>query len=211
MPSTALMSSLLISEVKFRLDWGQEQSGQASGAIRTADLRPALWKASISCGSMDPDDVEKVASIIDDLIAGDDTFYVWNPARQYPRNDSDGSILGAAAVTIGSLPGGNRTMSIAGLPAAYHLAAGDMLAVDFGSPTSRWLGRIVTTSFFANGSGVTGVFAVTPHIDADITVGAGVILARAAAEMRIVPGSFAPNQAGGQAGSLSFEAVQVID
>src|SRR3990167_11166588 len=103
MPSTDLMSALVISSVTFMPQWRQEFSRQAGGTPRVADIGPEIWTAKIGVDVMENDDAESTAALINQMRGSLGTFYVWNPRRQYPRMDPDGSIIGSSTVTIYAL------------------------------------------------------------------------------------------------------------
>jgi hypothetical protein len=208
MANSDLMTALVVASVKFNLNYGQETSGQAGGAIRVADLRSPLWTMEAECSTLTLDQLLDIETLIDQMGGARGSFYAWDPRRPYPRLDPAGATLGASAVKISSLGADNRSLSLKGLPAGYFLSRGDPLAFDFGAGR-RALHRVAATSVMANGSGVTTVFEVVPNIRAGAAANLDVSLKRAAAEMRLVPGSFNGN-ANGLVGSISLQAIQVV-
>lgn len=209
MPTTDLMAALLIDEVSLRPPPQQEISSQADGRTRFANLGPSLWRGSISCSTMDPEDLEAALALIGSIEGTGGTFYVWHPAKQYPRRDGGGVILGASTVQINSLGIDNKSLSLKGLPNGYVLSRGDLLSFDYlTSPTYRALHQVVPATITANGSGVTAEFEVHPHIEPGAATNAAVSLIRAAAEMMIVPGSINAKHIPDR-GSLAFDILQV--
>ncbi|HEV7286287.1 MAG TPA: hypothetical protein VGN75_15635 [Kaistia sp.] len=193
--------------MNFALEYGQETSGQASGQVRVKDLRSPMWKMKVESANMDIRRLRAISAMIGSLGGSLESFYAWDPGAQFPANDPDGSILGEAAVQIASLGADNKSLAFKGLPAGYVLTAGDLFAYDFNG--RRALHQVTAASTVANGSGVTPVFGVAPHLRQGVVTNTAVMLKRPAAEMRIIPGTINFNLAAltGQAG---FEAAQVV-
>lgn len=208
MANTDLMAALVITSGKFALSYGQETSGQAGGTIRVADLRSPLWTMEAQCSTLTLDQLLDIETLIDQMGGSRGSFYAWDRMRPYPKLDPDGVLLGASAVKINSLGADGRSLSLKGLPPGYVQSRGDYLSFDFGSGR-RALHRIAAVSAVANGSGVTPEFEVVPNLRAGAATNADVNLKRAAAEMRLVPGSFDGN-GDGVIGSISLQAVQVV-
>lgn len=209
MPTTDLMSALVVSSATFTLAQRKEFSRQAGGSPREADLGPPIWTAKIGVGPMPNDDAEAAAALIDKMQCDSDTFYVWNPRRQYPRMDPDGSILGSNTVTIYALDADTRYLRLAGLPVGYKISIGDFLSWDQGSsPVHRCLHRFVGAAT-ADSNGRIPLTAVVPHIKAGASTGLTVSLKRPAAEMMILPGSYDFPSSGATASSISFTAIQI--
>jgi hypothetical protein len=139
------------------------------------------------------DDPGAVEAVLSALQVPGRTFMADARKRPYPRNDPTGSLLGAAAPVIASLPAGGRSMTLSGLPAGYILRAGDYLSFTRGSPVRHEMHQIVTDAV-ANGSGVSPEFEVVPGIRPGVTVSTAVVLARPFFRAVLVPGSlkFAP-------------------
>lgn len=208
MPSTDLMNALVVSRVAFRIDYGQETSGQAGGQILVKDLRSPLWSMEADCTTLTLHQLRVVRALIGGLGGSRGSFYAWDPAAQFPAADPDGSILGANNVQINSLGADNTSLSLRGLPPGYILTIGDMLAFDF-SVSHRALHQVVSTSAVANGAGVTPVFQIHPPLRQGVVLSLPVTLKRAAAEMRLVPGSFAPS-VDGMIATAPIKAIQVV-
>lgn len=209
MATTDLMEALRIASASFMLSSGQEISGQASGRVRVRDIRPALWTADFRSDLLTLDELGSAQALIEALDGSSASFLAWNPARQWPRLDPDGTVLGASTVTVKSVGVDGKSLALQGLPAAYQLSRGDLLASDFGAGPARALYRVIDASVTADGSGDTAEFEVRPHILSGADVDDPVELLRPAAEMMIVPGSFEIS-AEGMFGTIAFKAVQVI-
>lgn len=180
---------LRIASVSWFLRDSQELSGLGNGQILAADLAPRLWEGNVTTGRMTFDEAMDMQALIESLDGALNTFYLYNPLRKYPREDPDGSILGAATPVIASLDANNKAMTVSGLPANYVLSRGDMLAFDYGSPARRALHRVVET-VTASGAGLSPLFEVRPHIRTGAAVADDIILAKPAAKVIMQPGSF---------------------
>jgi hypothetical protein len=202
------MSALVVDSVTFMPQWRQEFSRQAGGNPRVADIGPEVWMAKIGCGVLNNDAAESAAALIDQMRGSLDTFYVWNPRRQYPRLDPAGTILGASTVTIYALGGDNKSIRLTGLPVGYQIKRGDFLSWDQGSPAHRCLHRFVADGT-ADGSGILPSTEVAPHIRAGASTTLAVSLKRPAAEMMIMPGSYDFPSTGPVTSSIQFTAIQV--
>ena len=122
MATTELAEALPVESVRLALGHGQEH-----GLSTAADLRRALWTADIATTALGLDRLARLAAKIAALDGGLGSFLLWNAARQYPAHDPAGTIVGVAAVKIRAVAGDRSGFSLKGLPAAYVLAAGDMV------------------------------------------------------------------------------------
>jgi hypothetical protein len=209
--STATLADKLpIEAVEWKMLDQQELSGLGSGEILAADLAPRLWEGDVSTGPIYNDDAAELQGLFETLDGSINAFFLYDPRKPYPRFDPTGSILGVAAPVIASLGANNKSMTVSALPAAYVLSAGDYLAFDYGTnPTRRAYHRIVETAT-ANGSGVTPLFEVRPHIRPGATVSTPIILKKPSAKVVLVPGSFGSASAGALHSRLSFRVRQTL-
>lgn len=208
MATLDLMNALVAASLNFRLDYGQETSGQAGGQVRVKDLRSPLWMMDVDCSTLSLQQLRIVRARVGALGGSGSSFYAYDKAARYPATDPGGLIVGSSAVLINSLGGDGASLSLKGLPPGYVLTEGDLLAFTFSS-TRRALHMIdAVAGAVANGSGVTPEFHVSPPIRQGAAVNNPVNLKMPAAEMRIVPGSLSQN-ASGMIGTYSFKAVQV--
>lgn len=182
---------LRMSTIRTRLVDVQEISGLRSGQIVVADLAPKYWEFDISVITMDSDTARRVQAVIESLGGSIGSFYLGDPRAAYPAADRGGVMLGASTVQIASLNSNNYELTLKGLPPGYKLTPGDMLDFDYGSPSKRALHRIYYGGI-ADGSGVTPVLRVAPHIEPGAAVDAVVTLIQPSALVKMVPGSFDP-------------------
>ena len=211
--NAALADRLPIQSVRWWLEGQEEYSSLGSGEFLAADLGPKLWKGEVGIAPMYHAAALEIQSRIEALDGSMNSFYLYDPRARYPRNDPDGTILGAATPVIASLGANNKSLTVSGLPAGYVLTAGGMFHFDYGtSPVRRALHRIVET-VTANGSGVTPNFEVRPHFAPGAAVALALKFIDPSAKVRIVPRSFEPGT--GQAGTrrtegMSFQVQQTL-
>jgi len=185
----------------------QELSRQAGGITLAKDFGPALWLG----------DFTTVALSHAAAVAFEAALHSLDGAiRLFEAGDlRNGSMplyypTGVFSDTgvIHSLDSAT-SMSLASLPASFHLSAGDFLSFDYGSPSSRALHQVME-SVVANGSGQTAVFEVRPQIRAGAVTSTAVKLKTPRGLFTLVPGSVAATPAGGKATSISFQAGQYL-
>lgn len=182
-------NTLRIRSVSWMPLYQEEFSGIGTGEMLSAKLGPDLWVADVALADMYNAEAQQVSALIEGLGGSMQSFYLYNPLIPFPQYDPTGSILGASTPTILAINADNKRMSITGLPAGYRLTRGDMLGIDYGSPTRRALLRILEASITANGSGITGLFEIRPFFRPGIVAGLAVDLSHPAAKVKIVPGS----------------------
>jgi hypothetical protein len=205
----AFADRLKIAAFRLELVPFVETSGTGLGQIITVEIAPRRWRAEVGLARMPHAEAAEVAALVEALgPAG--TFYLHNPAQPGPRDDPDGAILGAAAVTIHTVGADNRSLRLAGLPTGYRLSRGDLLHFDYGpAPLRRALHRVVEDAT-ASGAGLTPGFEVRPYLKAGTTAGLAVTLMRAAAKMMLEPGSYEPGTEGPVlTAGMGFRAVEV--
>lgn len=206
--TTDLAAALPVNSIKFRLDVGQELSGKGSGDLIAADLRPARWLAQINSSEMTHAQLASVQALIDQLDGAISTFLLWDASKAYPAADLDGAIIGSSAVKIKSVGSNTKSLALKGLPVGYVLTRGDLLQVNYASPSTRIaLHRVIAATVTADSSGETSEFEVRPYIVTGMAADDVVNLKKPAAEFKIMPGSYDPNAAVAS-GTLSFQAMQ---
>lgn len=201
--------TLHVRSAPFMLMDQQEYSGLGTGEGLAHDLGPKLWEAAVASSNMPLDDALALLGRIEALDGAINAFYAYNPARAFPKADPDGTILGVSAPTIHTIATNRKETRVTGLPAGYVLSAGDMLAVDYGSPTRRALVRLVTGAT-ASGAGLTPLFEVRPHLRPGVTTTLAVTLVKAAMKAKIVPGSLSTAHDLMVTGTLGFTMRQTL-
>lgn len=182
----SFMQLYRIAMISLQLNVQQEMSQQASGGNISRDLGPQFWTADISTGNLNDNDVEDMLSLLRALEQTQGTFLCTNSRRRYPKADPTGSIVGTSTVQINSNT--SVGLSLKGLPAAYVLNLGDYISVVYGSPSERILFQL-EEGITANGSGVTGTFAVHPAVPPAMAANAACTLKQPTVQMTVVPGS----------------------
>lgn len=204
--STAAFVELLkVESIVPMLDYQQEFAHLAGGPIIAKDLGPALWMAEVKTVALSRNEFVDVKSVLNSLMGSLNSFYLYDTQRRYPKADPTGSIVGASAVKINSVPD-NLSISLKALPASYVLTRGDKLHFDYSS--SRGYYEVLET-VTANGSGVTSAFAVAPYVRSGAAANQDVTLKKPAMLARIMPGSIQV-EAGIIASKLSFRCMQVL-
>lgn len=197
--------TLGVQTVKWLLQDNRELSGMGSGQILQADLAPSLRVADVTLRPWNANKAAEIEAKIEAMIRSQGSFYLYDPRKAVPRFDPRGTILGASAVKINSLPDA-KSMSLKALPAGYRLSGGDYLHFDYGTPARRAFHRIVEAAT-ANGVGVTPVFEVAPFIRPGAAVDIAVTLVKPSIKCVIRPGSINLTQAGPLT-VISFSVVQ---
>lgn len=197
-----------MASIRVTLVASQQISGAGGGKIFVADLGPKYWEFEVSIINMENADARRVQALIEALDESINDFYLYDPRGEYPIADPDGSILGAASVTISALDANNKELTLAGLPTGYVLSPGDYLAFDYGTPTKRALHRIVAGATATSGSATV---EVRPHIEPGAATSAPVTLVKAAARVKMIPGSYDPGTVRQvMTSGMSFKCRQVI-
>jgi hypothetical protein len=208
-PNGDLMERLRVVSASFRLEPTQEIRRQAGGTIQARDLGPNLWYARISSVCRSFRELAEVEALLDALNGAVQPFHVYDPFKAYPATDPAGEDLGSATPTLHTIDDDNKRIRVQALPAGYKLTLGDLLAFDYGT-SSRALHRVVEIDgATADGSGLTPLFEVRPHIRSGAAASDPVYLAKPAAVMRLLPGTVSIEASAGGKGA-SFEAVQVL-
>jgi hypothetical protein len=184
---------LRMSTVRMRLVADQQISGMGGGKIIVADMSPKYWEFEVTLINMENALARRVQALIEALDESINDFYLYDPRAAYPLSDPTGAILGASTVQINTLNVNNKELTFKGLPSTFINSVGDFFAFDFGSPTKRALHRIVVGGTATGG--ISPSLEVRPHILPGAAVNAAVTLIKAAARVKMIPGSFDPGTA----------------
>ena len=115
------------------------------------------------------------------------TFLCHDPRYVGPASDPTGSILGSRTVTIHSVASNLRELRIAGLPNGYIMAAGDMLAFEYGMNPVRYALHRVVIGGITSSAGLTPMLEVVPNLRPGAVAGLTVALLRPACKARLLP------------------------
>jgi hypothetical protein len=183
-------SGLPVASFSWDLGESLVSSKTAAGEILVADKGTRLWSGSAILRPQTNEDASATLALLNVLRQSNRTFLATPRHHAAPTYDPDGVILGASSVTINSLSSDLRSLSLAGLPAAYILSAGDFLGFQYlSSPTRYALHQIVSGPVIADGTGTTAEFEVTPTIRTGAATGAAVTLVNPVFMARLIPGS----------------------
>jgi len=206
---SSFFDTLKVRSAPFLLVEQQEYSGLGTGEGIAHDLAPRLWEAAVQSAPMPLEEAQAILARIDALDGAVNAFYAYNPAKAYPAADPDGSKLGAATPTIYAIADNRKEFQVTGLPPGYVLTAGDMVAVDYGTPPRRALVRLVTGAA-ANNLGLTPMVEARPHLRPGITAGLPIGLRKPAMKAKIVAGSLSSSHDLMVTGTVSFTMRQTL-
>jgi len=179
------------------------------GEIFTASRGPRLWQAEFTLAPGAHADIDFDEARLSLLTMPGASFFAYDPRRTGPRDDPDGTILGANAPTISSVA--YRDIGISGLPAGYVLRRGDYIGWSYGTSPIRYaLHRAVSTAT-ASGAGVISAIEVVPPVRPGLTVGTAVSLRRPVCKMVVQPGSVSVGVGSGMiSAGATFRATQTL-
>lgn len=180
---------LKISSVEWTIQRNDELSGSGDGRVWQAELAPPLWVGTVGLSVDRIDTLKQVAALIRKLHGAQEALLMYDPLSKYPQADPTGSILGASVVAVNSIASDRSRLSLSGLPAGYKLTLADKLSITYGIDPVRYAFLEFSESITANGSGVTGLIEVFPHIPAGIVAGAAVTLIKPPCKCIIYPDS----------------------
>lgn len=200
-------------QAKLQLSCGDEMAETGGGAVMARELRPPLWALDAQSRLLKVNTLDHWQATLEALENGKRLFWGFNRNRSYPINYPNGSWptggafsgLTARILTVG---GNNKSMSLDSLPAGYEGVPGDMLAWNYN--TTQYALHRVVEAFTANGSGVTGVFEVRPHIRPTASPTTAVSVKQPACQMVVIPGSTSVEIDGLGWGTLAFQAQQTL-
>ncbi|WP_457812954.1 hypothetical protein U8C33_32495 [Sinorhizobium meliloti] len=196
---------LVIAATRFDIQRNDEFSGVASGALWQAELAPPLWTAEVTLNDQTLNEMKQQAALIRKLDGARQNFLLCDTTSLYPQADPDGTILGSAAVTIGTI-GTDRTIApLLGLPSGYKLTLGDKMQINGASKIAF---VEVSGTVTATAGGIANV-EVFPRLPPWIVNGATVLLKRPACPMVILPGSHNPGtNEGVRTSGAGFKSIQ---
>ncbi len=187
MPLAEFWSPLRVASLSLGLPAAAEMSRTAGGEITIAELGARLWSARVTLA---PIGIESAAALqvkLRLLQRAGATLFVSPRIGDYPARDPNG-VIAASNATIASLPVGNQTLSLAGLPSGYTLSAGDYLSFSYGNPAIQAFHQLVGDAH-ADAAGIVPAFEIVPQLRPGALVGASVTLVKPAFRALMLPGS----------------------
>lgn len=206
-PLADFLDGLPIRSVVFDLADKRGTTGLGSGEIQDYEIAPRLWTGTVTVGANRTHTIRQVAAKVRRLQGVGATFLVSDQSALTPYS---GDALGGSTPTVHTLDSNNRDLRVQGLPAGYTLQLGDLLTIVQSNHLA--LHQVMTGTVTADGTGLTPLFEVTPHIRPGAAVGDAVKLAPAYCKAMIVPSSVKPAQhnPGKVSGGVQFDFVQVL-
>lgn len=210
MPIDQFFGNIPIRTVSQDLGEAMEYNQTAGGEIVTADMGPRLWRTTFT---LNPDyhaPLNRIRARLNMLRQANRSLIVTSSPIEYPDYDPDGSILGASTITIKSVAGNNRDITLTGFPVDYELRAGDMLSFTYGSNPVRYAMHQVVSDGVANVVGDMTV-EVADFIRPGAMPGMGVVLKKPYYKAVVVPDSTESGEASNIiSNGLSFSVIQTL-
>lgn len=202
---------LPIQSFTFDLGEAMEVNETAGGEILTADVGMRLWRIDCKLRIGRYAEIEQVKAKLDVLRYPQRPLIIQAIPLLYPQADPTGSILGASTVVLDNVPGNNREIRLAGLPAGYVITPGDRLSFQYGSNPIRYALHRVVVGGTASGAGVSPFLEVTPFVRPGYSLGSAVKLGKPECKAVYVPGSFNAGSSGQQfTDGVTFSFLQTL-
>lgn len=200
---------LFVQTIRWTLERTQQVQNLGNGEVLSSDIGPAFWQAQVSLAVRSNEESAEIEALIESLSGSTQAFLFYDPRKQFPISDVNGTTLGSNTVRINSFDIATASLSLKGLPSGYQLNVGDLLDFDYASPARRALHRI-TEAAVANGSGVTPSFSVAPQIRTGISIDDDVSLVKPSAKMIIIPGTLRVSSTSSLTSQIQFRARQTL-
>jgi hypothetical protein len=185
------LDKLPVAACDFDLSEAMQADETGGGEQLLAELGARVWTGRYLMAPMTFDEATAASALIDLIRAPGRAFLATDLRQRGPRGDPLGVILGAATPTVTATQAAGREITIAGLPAGYVLAPGDMLSFVYAT-SKRALHRVVVGGV-ASGGGTLAWAEVIPAVRTFAGTPA-VTLLRPVAKAVIQPGTFQPGE-----------------
>lgn len=207
----------------FLVDWpgwatlapncGDESSNTADGQIIVKELRPQFWDLDAVSVVLAPTRLAYWKARLTSLENGKRLFYGFDKTNYYPLAYPKGAwptgvSFNGISAAVNSIPDA-YTLTLKSLPVGYTGKVGDFVQITWGDDDQLALHQVME-DFTANGSGITGSFAIEPYVRPGVAINDVVAVKRPACTMMIVPGSVSYPSASNAWGSISFKGRQVF-
>lgn len=210
-PRTDIYDPELFDAIDFAAMDRQEFSRSANGVTYGKDFGEVLWQLSFSTRPLLSSDALAYEARLRSLRGVTGRFFAGDPRRCNPRMHRTGAFSDTG--TIHTVGDNNKSLRIVCPSAGFVISEGDYLAFQYGSTPSYVLHQALET-VTADGSALTPLFEVFPHIRPGLTIGSpapAVVLKKPQALFALEPGSVSRRRVAGPWWSVSFSAVQVIE
>lgn len=188
---TDFLDKLPVAACDFDLSEALMSDETGGGEQLLAGNGARLWSGRYLLAPMTFDEATAAKALIDLIRAEGRAFLATDLRQRGPRGDPNGVILGASTPTLTATQTAGREITIAGLPAGYVLAPGDMVGFTYAT-SKRALHRVVVGGT-ANGGGTLAWAEVIPAVRA-FTGTPAITLLRPVAKAVIGAGSFQPGE-----------------
>lgn len=203
-PRTDILDTFFLADQMFKLQSRQELNTQANGIVRGKDMGSALWMAEYTTAPIHRDDAPAAEAKLWSLDGVINPFTACDLRRPYPALYPTGVFNDTG--TLHTVDSNRKSIRIQALDAAFQLSIGDYLAFDYGG--SRALHQVVEAAT-ANGSGLTPLFEVRPHVREGYSIAGAVVLKNPKGFFTLLPNSI-EQQLQGIHTVLRFKAVQYL-
>lgn len=211
LPLDQFFDGLPISQFAPDLNEALEYSQTGGGEIITADMAPRLWKCDVLIATKYYAEIEQIKAKLQTLRYAGRSLLVHSMPLIAPQYDPDGSILGAATVTLDEIQINNRVIRLAGLPEDYVLTPGDFLSFEYGSNPVRYAMHQIVTGATVAGDGKAYNLEVVPHIRPGAVVDTEVRLIKPIFKAVVVPGTVDGGTSGSRVtGGMKFSLIQTL-
>jgi hypothetical protein len=189
----------------------QDRSRVAGGRTYLKDLGPSLWRMAARSKDLRPNGLDHWRARLQAMQNGMITFRGYSLSRTYPILYPRGSwptglAFNGVSAELHTVDANRKAVRVGALPAGFVLSVGDMIQIGDAD-----LHRVMEAAT-ADGSGLTGLFEVQPHIWTGVDGGGSpppaVSVKKPSCIMAIVPGSISTAADLGGRGSVSFQAIE---
>lgn len=196
----------------FRLSDSRKKSVSARGEVFMRQGSARRWEGDVTLVPSKNARAGGFDTLLDVLTGSGASALLYDHRRPFPELDPFGSVLGDSVVTIASVAGTFKELSLQGLPARYMLTRGDYLSFSYldAASVQQWsLHRVVDITVEASAAGVIPTFEVSPHLPDDVTlVGLTVTLKKPVCKVVLQSVGHSRGSPGTVSEGQSFEFVQ---
>lgn len=216
MIDTDFFDTLCPRDTAFEPSLATTEDRLADGTVIASAIGAALWRVSARMPQMPVAQYRAVQARLVRLQQPGNFVMAWDVSAHGPASDRGGVILGSATPVVQAVDADAARLRVSGLPAGYVLSAGDWIGWTYASSPVRYALHQLVTGAVADGTGLTPLFEVQPHIRAMPNgtglaglVGAPVSLVRPRAKFRVT-GVTWPERSGPVQRGLSIQMIQTL-
>lgn len=176
LPLSAFQDTFTIAEFQMEVVEPVQATQLADGTVIRASLGEALWQGTFRLAVATHADAAAAEGVLALATRPGASVLLYDPRTPGPRQDVNGAVLGSSTPTLQAVAADRREISIAGLPSAYVLSRGDLLAFTYSSNPTRYALHRVVTGATATGLGLASDIEVIPAIRTGYSLGAAINL-----------------------------------